>query len=178
MSGSALDRHSPIRTGRWLAVALLMVAVMLYFFYLYPQRSIGPAQPIPFSHRVHAGVKQINCRFCHPFVDRSKHAGLPAMQKCFFCHDYIIPHHAELLKERQYFDNDRPVPWKQIYFVPDYVKFQHRPHIEFGKIACTACHGPVQTMDRLKPVNFKMGFCIGCHKKMKAQTDCWLACHH
>jgi hypothetical protein len=26
-------------------------------------------------------------------------------------------------------------------------------------------------------VNFKMGFCITCHKEKKAQTDCWLACH-
>jgi len=169
---------SPIRTGGWLAVALLLVGAMLYFYYLYPQRLIGPVQPIPFSHRVHAGVKQINCRFCHPFVNRSKHAGLPAMQKCFFCHDYIIPRHPELVKERQYFESGRPVPWKQIYYVPDYVKFQHRPHIEFGKIDCDVCHGPVETMDRLKPVNFKMGFCLECHRKRKVQIDCWLACHH
>jgi hypothetical protein len=32
-------------------------------------------------------------------------------------------------------------------------------------------------MDRLKPVNFKMGFCLDCHRQMKAQIDCWLACH-
>jgi hypothetical protein len=27
-------------------------------------------------------------------------------------------------------------------------------------------------------VNFKMGFCITCHKKKKANMDCWLACHN
>jgi hypothetical protein len=27
-------------------------------------------------------------------------------------------------------------------------------------------------------VDFKMQFCITCHREKKAQTDCWLACHH
>lgn len=170
--------QNPIGSRRWLAAALLLVVAMLGCYYLYPRLGLGPLQPIPFSHRVHAGVKQINCRFCHSFVDRSKHAGLPAVQQCFFCHNYIIPHHPEIQKERQYLVSDTPVPWQQVYFVPDYVKFQHRPHIEFGKIDCGVCHGPVETMDRLIPVNFQMGFCIDCHKEKKAVTDCWLACHH
>jgi len=169
---------NPIRTWPWLAVALLLVAAMLGGYYCYPQLGLGPQQPIPFSHRVHAGVKRINCRFCHSFVGRSKHAGLPEVQKCFFCHNYIIPDHPEIQKEKQYLVSDTPVGWKQIYFVPDYVKFQHRPHIEFGKIDCDVCHGPVETMDRLVPVNFQMGFCINCHKEKNAPTDCWLACHH
>lgn len=171
--------HAPLHSGRWLAGALLLVAAMLYFYYLYPQRLIGPQQPIPFSHRVHAGVKQINCRFCHSFVNRSKHAGLPTVQKCFFCHKYIIPLHEELLLEKEYLETDTPVPWKQIFFVPDFVKFQHRPHIELAKLDCVACHGRVETMDRLKPVNFQMSFCIDCHRQKKeAPLDCWLSCHH
>lgn len=170
--------RAPFHSGRWLVVGLLLMAAMLYFYYLYPQRLIGPQQPIPFSHRVHAGVKEINCRFCHPFVNRSKHAGLPAVQKCFFCHKYIIPQHEELLREKEYLETDQPVPWKQIFFVPDFVKFQHRPHIEFARIDCVVCHGRVETMDRLQPVNFQMGFCINCHRERKAPLDCWLACHH
>jgi predicted CXXCH cytochrome family protein len=166
---------------RWqtwfLGVALLM-AGMVYFFYIYPHRYIGPAQPIPFSHRVHAGVKDIDCRFCHAFVDRGRHAGIPSMQKCFFCHDYIIPQHPEIVKERKHYDADDPVKWVRIFYLPDYVKFQHVPHMEWGKLECTECHGPVQTMDRLRPVEFEMKFCITCHKEKKAQTDCWLACHH
>jgi hypothetical protein len=178
MSAAPGPRHPTVRTGRWLTAGLLLVAFMLFLYYLYPRWTIGPLQPIPFSHRVHAGVKQINCRFCHPFVERSNHAGLPAVEKCFFCHQDIIPYHPEIVKERRYFESGTPVPWKQIYFVPDFVKFQHRPHLKFGKLDCSACHGPVETMDRLQPVKFQMGFCIACHKKMKAQIDCWLACHH
>lgn len=179
MGTEAGGRQTPFASGRWLAVALLLVAAMLYFYYLYPQRLIGPQQPIPFSHRVHAGVKQINCRFCHSFVNRSKHAGLPEVRKCFFCHKYIIPRHEELLREKEYLETDQPVPWKQIFFVPDFVKFQHRPHIELAKLDCVVCHGRVETMDRLQPVNFQMGFCIDCHRERKeAPLDCWLACHH
>jgi hypothetical protein len=36
----------------------------------------------------------------------------------------------------------------------------------------------VETMDRLKDAEFKMGFCIACHKEKKATLDCWLACHN
>jgi hypothetical protein len=36
----------------------------------------------------------------------------------------------------------------------------------------------VETMDRLKDAEFKMGFCIACHKEKKANLDCWLACHN
>lgn len=163
---------------RWLCAATLLMAVMLYLYYLYPHEDIGVQQPIYFSHRVHAGVKQINCRFCHSYVDRSEHAGIPVMEKCFFCHKYIIPSHPQLVKEKHHYDTKTPVPWVQIYFVPDFVKFKHEPHIKWGKVDCTVCHGNVAAMDRLKPLNFQMKFCITCHKERKAQLDCWLACHH
>jgi hypothetical protein len=167
--------------GRWyagIAVAVLLAVVMLYLFYVFPGRNIGPAQPISFSHRVHAGVKGINCRFCHANVERSMHAGLPEVEKCFFCHKYVIPTHPEILREKKHLDEKIPVPWVQVYFVPDFVKFNHEPHLKFAKLDCTACHGQVQELDRLRRVDFKMGFCIDCHKKLNAQTDCWLACHH
>jgi predicted CXXCH cytochrome family protein len=162
----------------WLAVSLILAALMLYFYYLYLPARLGPEQPIPFSHRVHAGVKQINCRFCHPFVNRSPKAGLPSLQKCFFCHEYIIPQHSQLLKEKEHFDRKLPVPWIRIFFVPDYVKFRHQPHIAVAKLECIVCHGEVVTMDRLQSRDFQMQFCINCHKKLKAQLDCWLGCHH
>jgi hypothetical protein len=59
-----------LRPGRdyvWLGMVAILFSGMLYFMYYYPQKDIGPQQPIYFSHRVHAGVKEISCRFCHPF---------------------------------------------------------------------------------------------------------------
>jgi hypothetical protein len=167
----------PRRGFIWLGIVAIVLAVMLYFIYSFPQRDIGPQQPIYFSHRVHAGVKEINCRFCHPFVERSPNAGIPPMEKCFFCHDYIIPTHPQILKEKEHYEKKKPVPWVRIYWVPDFVFFNHIPHIKLAGFDCAECHGDVKTMDRLRPVKFQMGFCIGCHRKIGAQVDCWLACH-
>ena len=166
------------RWGLWLSVSAVLTIIMLYFFYFRPSAAIGPEQPIPFSHRVHAGVKAIDCRFCHSGVDRSKNAGIPETAKCFYCHDYVIPTHPEIMREKQYFQTNAPVPWKRVYYLPDYVKFFHFPHTRWARLDCINCHGPVEKMDRLKPVNFRMGFCMQCHRQMNAQLDCWLACHH
>jgi Cytochrome c7 and related cytochrome c len=162
---------------KWFLAAVILMGMMLFFYYVYPRRGLGPEQPISFSHRVHAGVKAINCRFCHPNVERSEHAGLPEMEKCFFCHKYIIPTHPEILKEKEYLDQGRPIPWVRIFYVPDFVKFRHEPHLLWGKLDCADCHGRVEEMDRLQKKDFKMKFCIDCHKLKKAQLDCWLACH-
>ncbi len=162
----------------WFWIAVLISGVALFYFYLFPERNIGPKQPIYFSHRVHAGVKDINCRFCHPFVERSERAGLPTVQKCFYCHEYIIPTHPQIVKEKQHLEEKKPVPWVQIYYVPDFVKFRHQPHVKWAKLDCVECHGDVKVLDRLRPVSFEMGFCLDCHRRKEAQTDCWLSCHH
>jgi hypothetical protein len=157
-----------------LGAALFAAMFSLYFW---PERDLGPAQPVSFSHRVHAGVKGINCRFCHPGVERSANAGLPAVAKCFFCHKYIIPNHPEIQKEERYLNTNTPVPWVRIFWVPDFVFFNHIPHVKWAKFDCAKCHGEIRTADRLRRVDFKMGFCIECHRKMNAQLDCWLGCH-
>ena len=167
---------SPWQWIIWLLIAAFLFATMLYFYYIYPQRSLGPKQPIFFSHRIHAGVKEINCRFCHPFVARSQNAGIPPVGQCFFCHQYIIPQHPQIVEERWHYDTNTPVPWIRIFYIPDHVKFNHQPHIQ-KQIDCIICHGDVKKMDRLIPVDFKMGFCINCHRQLNAQLDCWLACH-
>jgi hypothetical protein len=160
----------------WLTVLFALPGTMLYLYYGYPGRSIGPEQPIPFSHRVHAGVKEISCRFCHAFVDRSRNAGLPPVGLCLFCHNHIITNHPQIALERWHYETKTPVPWVRIFYVPDHVKFNHEPHIR-NKVDCSECHGPVAKRDRLVPVDFKMGFCVQCHRQRKAQLDCWLACH-
>ncbi|MBI5015476.1 MAG: cytochrome c3 family protein [Deltaproteobacteria bacterium] len=156
----------------------VLLGGLFYVYAVYPGAGIGPRQPISFSHRVHAGVKRIPCRFCHPYVERSAHAGLPTVKKCFYCHAHVIPSHPEILREKGYLEARVPVPWVRLFVVPDHVKFRHQPHVAWAKIDCSACHGAVATMDRLRPVKFQMGFCIGCHRARGAQLDCWLACHH
>ena len=161
----------------WLGLIAVLFAGLLFFYWPYPHQWVGPVQPVYFSHRVHAGVKQINCRFCHPYVERSQNAGLPAVEKCFYCHEYIIPNHPEIQKEKSYYVNNQPVPWKRIFILPDFVYFRHIPHVKWANLDCSNCHGDVAQKDRLETKVFQMGFCIGCHRKLNAQLDCWLACH-
>ena len=155
---------------------VLFTLGFLYFFYIPPATSIGPEQPIPFSHRVHAGVKRIQCEFCHPYVGRSSFPGIPPVEKCLYCHKYIIPNHPEIQKEHRYFKSETPTPWVKAVYIPEHVLFNHQRHIK-KEIACTNCHGDIQTMDRIKGKHFRMGFCVECHREKGANLDCWLACH-
>jgi len=157
-------------------LAVLSTALFLYYFYIQPAAGIGPAQPIPFSHRVHAGVKNIQCRFCHPYVDYSNFPGIPPVEKCLYCHNYIIAFHPQILKEHEYFNTRTPTPWKKVNYIPEHVLFNHQRHIR-KDIACENCHGRVEARDRLPGRQYKMKFCIDCHRQRNANMDCWLSCH-
>lgn len=78
--------------------------------------------------------------------------------------------------------------WVRVHNLPDFVHFDHRPHVAAG-VACAICHGPVETMDRVRQVSdLTMGWCVNCHRDAnasgladgraaKASLDC-SACHH
>ena len=58
-----------------------------------------------------------------------------------------------------------PLEWARVYKLPDFVAFDHRPHVTAG-IACQRCHGPVEGMDRVRQVpDMTMGWCVGCHRE-------------
>jgi hypothetical protein len=161
----------------WTGLGIVFVLGFLYFYYASPATRIGPVQPIPFSHRVHAGVKAIPCQFCHPYVSRSTFPGIPPVEKCLYCHNYIIASFPPIQKEHHYFDTNTPTPWKKTVYVPEFVFFRHIRHIKRG-IKCQHCHGEIQTFDRIPAKKFQMGFCVDCHKQNKAKLGCWLACHN
>lgn len=170
-----------VSLNRWPVVFVILAAglgaVFAYLVYVYPSAAMGPEQPIAFSHRVHAGIKGIDCRFCHPYVESSTYPGVPEVQKCLFCHDHIIAGHPEIRKEHAYFDTDTPTPWRRVNYLPEHVMFNHQRHIK-KDVACASCHGQVEEKDRLKGKAFKMGFCLECHRAEEANLDCWLACHN
>ena len=160
----------------WSLSCVVLVIGFIYFVYTPPATRIGPEQPISFSHQVHAGVKNIQCRFCHPYVDRSIHPGIPPVEKCLYCHNYIIAGHPEILKEHRYYNTRTPTPWVKANYLAEHVLFNHQRHIK-KEIQCQQCHGAVETMDRIRGRYFYMEFCIQCHREKKANLDCWLACH-
>jgi hypothetical protein len=57
-----------------------------------------------------------------------------------------------------------PIAWTKVHDLPDFVYFNHARHVN-GGVACASCHGPVETMERVRQVeNFSMGFCVNCHR--------------
>ncbi len=56
-----------------------------------PGNQLGyePAQPIAFSHRLHAGELQVSCLYCHSGAERSRHAGIPPANVCMNCHRFV-----------------------------------------------------------------------------------------
>ena len=164
--------------GPMMLIVLCTVVLLgfVFLFYATPINRIQPEQPIPFSHQLHSGVKAIDCYYCHSYVERSLHPGLPPVEKCLHCHNYIIANHPQIQKEHNYYDSNTPTPWVKVYELAEHVLFNHQRHIK-KEIACESCHGEVRKMDRLKNKRFKMGFCIECHREKKVNLGCWLACH-
>jgi hypothetical protein len=168
------------RTLLPLAIALLVFGLGTLAF---SQRPWAPRadveQPIPFSHRVHAGVNQIPCQYCHEYARRSQSAGVPPVARCVGCHGASLVGGIEPVT-RPWTDNTQPpfeIQWNRVYTLPDFVRFTHKPHIAAG-VQCEECHGNVKTMDRIVPVHeINMGFCVECHTKRKATLDC-AVCHH
>lgn len=169
------------RLPRWAdlaGVAVIALSVLAAFVYLdipYPV-GLGPRQPIPFSHRVHAHVKNISCFMCHTGAASSSRAGIPPLETCLLCHDRIIRTYPYLAKLRDQVARNTPVIWERVNWLPEFVYFDHSMHIQRG-IDCGACHGEVALMDRVVAARkFEMGFCIQCHRDYQATHDCF-TCH-
>jgi hypothetical protein len=154
----------------------------------------GPMQPIPFSHKHHAGEFGIDCQYCHSGTDRSRAAGVPAIEVCMGCHGQFPAEYDQLEGIRtlkDHWENEKPIEWKQIHRLPEYVKFRHNRHVAAG-LDCQQCHGPVEKLDKLYLVpdtqwwpwgvptaKLEMGWCIKCHRQNdhQASQDC-LTCHY
>lgn len=121
-------------------------------------------QPVPFSHQHHAGDLGIDCRFCHTGVEASAHAGLPASAICMTCHSQIWTGAEMLAPVRDSLAFGKPLNWKRVAKLPDYVYFDHSIHVNRG-VPCVECHGRVDRrplMARAEP--FTMGWCLDCHR--------------
>jgi hypothetical protein len=160
------------------------------------QKNYQPVQPIYYSHRVHAGINQINCLYCHGSAWESKTAGVPAVNICMNCHKAITEYTkgpklytedgdeingtAEIAKLYKYAGFDpakpnswdptkaKPIEWVKIHNLPDHVFFSHAQHTRAGKVQCQTCHGEIPAMDEVKQfAELSMGWCINCHRQTK-----------
>jgi len=131
----------------------------------------GPLQPIPFNHRFHVNEIGMQCAYCHGGTESSSAAVIPAVGTCMGCHR-LVGSQLEPIQELQgYFNRGEPVPWEQVYKVPEFVQFPHDAHIR-NDLACAECHGAVEDMDRVSKVSsLKMGWCLACHMGEGEESD-------
>lgn len=166
----------------WLIVGLIFasgaIVAVIILMYILPLdfSESSPVQPIFFSHKLHAGVNGISCRYCHRHVANSRLAGIPSVADCRSCHLYISAEAPQIKKLMVYWDKREPIPWVRVNTLPDHVYFPHMMHIR-AMIDCSSCHGQVAAMERItRTASLKMGWCLGCHRQHKASIDCW-TCH-
>ena len=185
-------------------IAFGIILLVIIGGYLTAKGAIGlgrnkgyvPSQPIFYSHKVHAGINQINCQYCHGGVNESKHANIPSVNVCMNCHMAINEYKgtaklyteegeevngtAEIQKLYKYanytpgkpFDASKAtaIPWVKIHNLPDHVYFNHSQHVVAGKQQCQTCHGEITKMDEVKQfADLSMGWCINCHRETKVQ---------
>jgi len=165
------------------------------------QKGYEPKQPIFYSHKVHAGINQINCLYCHGNAWESRHAAIPSVNVCMNCHRTIqsygensakiyddagneVNGSAEIQKLYKYAGFDpknaekwdpnkaKPIEWEKIHNLPDHVYFNHSQHIRAGKVQCQTCHGEITGMDEVKQVSeLSMSWCINCHRQTKVDFN-------
>ncbi|WP_295193480.1 c-type cytochrome [Sediminibacterium sp.] len=154
-----------------------------------------PEQPIYYSHKVHAGINQINCQYCHTGVYQGKQATIPSVNVCMNCHMSINEYNgekmytedgdeingtAEIQKLYKYAGFEpgkpwdpskaKPIEWVRIHNLPDHVYFNHSQHVKAGKVECQTCHGEIQKMGEVKQFSdLSMGWCINCHRETQVQ---------
>lgn len=122
------------------------------------------AQPIRFSHPLHASGLRIDCRYCHAGAERSAMAGLPPTRSCVGCHDDIVLQSADFEPVRRSLRAATPIQWRRVTNVPDFVFFDHAVHTGKG-FGCETCHGRVDRMEEVhQSAPLTMGWCLQCHR--------------
>ena len=199
------------RTPIWKAFAknqflVLVTSIFLllasgYFVYGYlmqvgVDQNYQPIQPIHYSHKIHAGDNEINCKYCHSAARVGKTAGIPSLNVCMNCHKNIsevaettaTPEYSKAFYDAQiqklydavgwdkttqsYTGKTQPVKWVRIHNLPDFVYFNHSQHVTVGGIECQTCHGPVETYEIQKQfAPLTMGWCIDCHRKTDVKME-------
>ena len=76
---------------------------------LYTDVGYRPTQPVPFSHKLHAGDLGMDCRYCHSQVEQAAHANIPAPATCMNCHSIILKDSPKLLPIREAVATVKPV---------------------------------------------------------------------
>ncbi|MBQ0735198.1 c-type cytochrome [Aquimarina celericrescens] len=183
-----------------LVTAIFLLLASGYFVYGYfmqvgVDQGYAPIQPIHYSHKIHAGANQIECKYCHSSARVSKHSGIPSLNVCMNCHKSIAEvaettateeyskefYDGEIQKlykavgwdqnTQSYTGETEPVKWVRIHNLPDFAYFNHSQHVSVAGIECQTCHGPVEEMEIMyQHAPLTMGWCINCHRETNVKV--------
>lgn len=149
------------------ALLFFCFIIFVFWYWLSPKNTdvgFAPKQPIPYSHKLHAGELGIDCRYCHVNVERSSAASIPPTQICMNCHKTIKTDSPHIKKLQESYEKNIPMKWVKVHKLPDYVYFDHSRHVNSG-VSCYTCHGRVDRMEVVHQVQpLSMSWCLECHR--------------
>jgi hypothetical protein len=162
------------RWSNWLPFKIIFCLLVLgggvsagVWYYLNPAyMRVGyqPAQPVPFSHKIHSGQLGMDCRYCHSYVETSAYSNVPTTQVCMNCHSQIKSDSPKLQLVRDSWESGKPVEWVQIHKTPEHAYFHHSVHVNRG-VSCVSCHGKVNEMEVVYHAEtHSMAWCLDCHR--------------
>jgi len=146
------------------------------------------AQPVDFSHRIHAEKAGSKCDDCHAFRADGTFAGAPTLDKCASCHAAPMGDSAAEKKFiDQYVTPQREPAWLAYARQPENVFFSHITHVKRANLKCERCHGDQGSATTLRPYQYdpvstysrqvmSMDACIACHREQHKDHSC-LDCH-
>jgi hypothetical protein len=164
------QRSNTIARGTIIGLVLVIVSFgwALHAVYWSPfttRVNMPIEQPVPFSHDHHVGGLGIDCRNCHTSVEKSSFAGMPPTETCMTCHSQLWTDAPMLAPIRESLVTGKPIHWRRVHDLPDFVYFNHSIHVNKG-IGCSSCHGRVDKM----PITWQahtlyMKWCLDCHNE-------------
>ena len=153
--------------------AVFFIAALLWLFDAVnrspwvTEASVAREQPIQFSHERHVAGNGIDCRYCHTSVEESSFAGIPPTKTCMNCHSQIWTNAPILEPVRASFRENRPLQWRRVNDLPDFVYFNHSIHVNKG-VGCATCHGRVDRMPLIyQEASLQMRWCLDCHRNVE-----------
>ena len=148
------------------AIAPLYVVMVVAYGFSPLTTDVGfqPQQPVPFSHKLHAGDMGIDCRYCHNTVEFTNHAAIPPTQTCMNCHTQIQKDSSQIEPLLNSYITGMPIQWERVHDLPDFVYFSHSAHVNRG-VSCVSCHGRIDRMEIVTQLKtLSMGWCLECHR--------------
>ncbi|MDD4889841.1 MAG: cytochrome c3 family protein [Phycisphaerae bacterium] len=152
----------------------LLFGVGFGYYVLWPsdlEAGYEPAQPILYSHKLHAGDMKMQCLYCHSQADKTAQATTPPVSTCMNCHSQVQSKgpDGQVLPATQFvldhWKSREPIRWNKVSDLADFVYFDHSRHVNSG-LTCQECHGPIETMDRVRrQYGLKMSWCLACHRQ-------------